>query len=141
MTINPNYIALWGAVLSTILGLIKIYELWSSRRKVEITCYFDSRPEVGNDVIVRNISDKQIILTYWQLLFYKKEKFRWKEFNSEEPCEDAHDILIPPHSSKKFNFSEQYYFSWGVKAMENKRIYFKIFIAGKKRPIKSLMHK
>jgi hypothetical protein len=103
MMIDQKYLALWGAILSTILGLVKLYELWASRRIIEITCYFDGRPEVGNDVIIRNISDKQLIVTYWQLSFCKRKNLHWEEYNTEEPNEDAADIIIPPHSSRKLN--------------------------------------
>lgn len=138
---NQNYIAIWGAVLSTILAIIKIYEIWISRRRVEITCYFDGREDVGNDVIVRNISDKQMIITYWKLSFCKREGLFWKEYNSEEPLQDACDIFIPPHTSKKFNFSNEQYFSWSFLPMKTQRIFFEIFIAGRNRSIKKIIHK
>ena len=77
MEISKEVIALWGAGLSTTLALIKIWELWSSRRRIEISYGFDGRPDVGNEIIIRNLSDKPMIVTYWELLFCKRKRLRW----------------------------------------------------------------
>jgi len=128
MTISNEIIAFWGASLSTSLALIKIWELWSARRRVEIVCYFDGRPEVGNDIIVRNLSDKPIIITYWELLFCERKGFQWVVYQNESPAEDTSDTCIQGHASKNFNFSGQNYFSWSHKALFGKRLYFNIYI-------------
>ncbi|MDD2467933.1 MAG: hypothetical protein PHI97_28475 [Desulfobulbus sp.] len=129
------YIAIFSAILSTILTIIKIYDKWTSRRRIEITCYFNGIPEVGNDVIIRNISDKQLIVTYWRLSFCKRNYLKWIEYKTEEPNEDACDIIIPPHSTKKLNFSEERYFDWSFNKTKDRRVFFKLFIAGKCNPL------
>ena len=140
MSISKEIIAFWGAGLSSLLALIKVWELWTSRQRVEIVCYFDGRPEVGNDIIVRNISDKPIIITYWELLFCERKRFKWVAYRNENPAEDTCDICIQGHSSTKFNFSGQDYFSWGHKALDGKRLYFNLYIAGKRKPVKRLIY-
>ena len=140
MTISKEIIAFWGAGLSTSLALIKIWELWSARKRVEIVCCYDGRPEVGNDIIIRNLSDKPIIITYWELLFCERKGLRWVTYRNENPAEDTSDICIQGHTSKKINFSDQDYFPWGYKTLGGKRLYFNIYIAGKRKPVKRLVY-
>ena len=141
MSIDSNFIALWGAGLSTLLACVKIWELWSARARVEVSYSFIGIPERGNDIIIRNISDKPFILTYWQLQFFEHKRLRWIPYKTEEPCEDAHDICIQGHSSKTLNFSGQDYFEWGHKALDGKRIYLKLYIAGKRCPVTHFVYK
>jgi len=141
MEISRELIALWGAGLSSLLALVKAWELWSSRRKIEVSCYFDGRSDVGNDIIIRNISDKPMIITYWELSFRKKKRFKWIPYREEGPNEDVRDICVAGHSSYNFNFSGEYYFDWGYKAFEGKRLYFILHIAGKNKPFNYLVHK
>ena len=140
MTISKEIIAFWGAGLSTSLALMKIWELWSARKRVEIVCYFDGRQEVGNDIIVRNLSDKPIIITYWELLFCERKGFQWVTYRNENPAEDTSDICIQGHTSKKINFSGQDYFSWVHKELCGKSLYFNLYIAGKKKSVKRLLY-
>lgn len=141
MEISKEVIALWGAGLSTTLALIKIWELWSSRRRIEISYGFDGRPDVGNEIIIRNLSDKPMIVTYWELLFCKRKRLRWIPYRNENPAEDTHDICIAAHSSKSLYFRDQYYFEWGHKALAGKRLYLNLNIAGRRRSIKLLVYK
>ena len=124
-----------------ISDFIKIWEIWSARRRLEIDHRFVGDPEQGNDIIIRNISDKPLIVTYWQLLFCERKKFRWMPYRTEEPNENAQDLCIQGHSSKTLNFREAYYFDWGYKAMAGKRIYLKLYIAGEKKPVTRLVYK
>jgi len=40
MEISKEIIALWGAGLSTLLAFIKVWEVWSSRRRIEVSYSF-----------------------------------------------------------------------------------------------------
>jgi len=135
-----TFIAIWGATLSTLLALVKLIEIWISRRRIE-TSYGFSSPQIGNKIIIRNISDKPFIITYWNLLFCEKKKLQWVPYNSIEPSEDTHDICVTGHSTKVLYFKEQNYFDWGNNVMAGKRIYLELSIAGKRRSIKRLIYK
>ena len=141
MEINKEIIALWGAGLSTLLALIKILELWSARRKIEVSYGFVGVPEIGNDIIIRNLSDKPMILTYWELLFCERKGLKWVPYRNENPAEDTSDICIAAHSSKTFNFSGPDYFEWGHKALDGKRLYLNMHIAGSRSLLKRLVYK
>jgi len=135
MNIDHDLIALWGAVLSTILALTKIWEMWSARRRIEVSYSFTSIPEEGNDIIIRNVSDKPFIITFWELLFCERKNFRWVPYRTEDPCGYAYDLCIQGHSSKTLKFRGPDHFDWGHKAMAGKRIYLRLHIAGKRKPV------
>ncbi len=134
--INPdiNYIAWWGASLSTLLALAKLWELWRDRFRIDVGSTFTGSPSIGNNINIRNLSDKPIILTYWKI-FYRPHLWPIKKDNYiNSPEEDTHDIHIKPHSSMLLNFSDMNHFAWGQKAMKGNRIYIALHIAGR-RPI------
>ena len=58
-------ISIWGAILSTILAGLKIWEIY-------VSYAFDSRPEEGNKIIVYNLSKTFIMINYWEVLFIKR---------------------------------------------------------------------
>lgn len=131
-TSGIDYIAWWGAGLSTFLAFVKLWELWGSRFRVDIGRNFTSEPDIGNEIFIRNLSSKPIILEYWELHYCS----RWWPFRKfeefESPGPDACDIQIQPHSSKSLSFSGQYHFSWSAKALNGRKIYLKLYIAGRK---------
>lgn len=127
-----NYIAWWGAGLSSLLALVKLWELWSNRFRVDIGHNFTSNPEIGNEILIRNLSSNPIILEYWELHYCS----RWWPFRKleefESPGPDTSDIQIQPHSSKTLSFLEQYHFSWSAKTLKGRKIYIKLYIAGRR---------
>lgn len=133
-----NYIAWWGAALSTLLALVKLWELWNARFRIEVGYNFTSEPDIGNEVFIRNLSSKPIILSYWELLygsgflpFRKLEEF-------ESPGPDASDIRIEAHSSEIFTFAEASHFAWGYKALQGRKIYMRLHVAGRRPVLKKL---
>ena len=73
MEIIKEIIVLWGAGLSTLLALIKVWEVWSSRHHAIDVGYLFQGPEYGNDIFIRNLSDKPVIVTDWELLFCERK--------------------------------------------------------------------
>lgn len=141
MEFGKEFVALWGAGLSTLLAAIKLWELWSTRSRFEVGYGFVGIPEIGHDIIIRNLSNKPMILIYWELLFCERKGLRWVPYRNENPEEDVCDIQIAAHSSKTIKFSGQNYFDWGHKALGGKRLYLNIHVAGKRKPIKLLVYK
>jgi len=129
-----NFIAWWGAGLSTLLALVKLWEIWRDRFRLDIGSNLTSDPEIGNEIFIRNLSGYPLILSYWELLhgsgvwpFLKLSEF-------ESPGPDASDLRIEAHSSKSFTFSEAYHFGWSEKSLKGRKIYMRLYIAGR-RPI------
>ena len=139
--LGKEALALWGAGLSTLLAVMKLWEVWAQRRRIEVSYSFDGRPEVGNDVIIRNLSSTPITITYWELLFCEHKGIKWVPYRREDPQDDVSDIFVKAHSSTRINFSEINYFDWGYKSLGGKRLYLKLHLAGKRKPIKRLVYK
>lgn len=134
MTTGTDVIAWWGAGLSTLLALLKLWELWRDRFRIDVGHNFTSAAEIGNDIHIRNLSGNPIILCYWEL-FYRS--YWWpfvRDSVIESPDSDAHDIKIEAHSSRTLNFSGMHHFDTGWKSMKRRRICIRLHIAGR-RPI------
>ena len=131
---NINYIAWWGAGLSTLLALVKLWELWRDRFRIDVGYGFTGEPSIGNDIYIRNLSGKPIIMTYWEVFFRPHLWPLKKDIYIQSPEEESHDVQINPHSSLTLNFSEMNHFDWGWKTMKRKRIYIRLHVAGR-RPI------
>ena len=59
----------WGAGLSTLLAIVKLSELWRDRFRVVVGYKFTSQAEIGNDILIRNLSSRPLILGHWELLY------------------------------------------------------------------------
>lgn len=132
----PSLIAWWGAGLSTLLALLKLWELWRDRFRVEVGYNFAGDAEIGNAILVRNLSGKPIILSFWEVL-YGSSRWPFRKFEDVAyPDHDFGDQKIEPHSSLKLHFSEERHFSWGHKVLKGKKIFIRLHIAGRKPIIK-----
>ena len=67
-----NYLAIWGACLSTILAVIKVFEFWKSRLCVYTSFAFTDEPDRGNEIIIENPSNQGLIIKHWELIWKKK---------------------------------------------------------------------
>jgi len=129
-----NAIAWWGAGLSTLLALIKLWELWRDRFRLQVGYNFRGNEDLGNEVIIRNLSMRPVVLTYWELL-YCSGRLPNRTFETlRDPGADAMDIQIAPHTSYTLTFAEQDHFAWGATALNVRAIYLRLHLAGR-RPI------
>ena len=125
-------IAWWGAGLSTLLALVKFYELWRDRSRVDVSYKFTGDPSIGNEILIRNLSHRPQILAHWELLYCSG---RWprQDFESFESAEnDAGDHRIEPHTTFTLRFAEANYFNWGHKALNGRSIYIRLYFAGRR---------
>ena len=130
-----SYIAWWGAGLSTLLAFIKLREVWLDRFRVDIgyNC-----SDIDNKIYIRNLTGRPIIISYWELL-YGSGIWPFRKFSTfESPAADASDIKIESHSSKTFTFSGADYFGWSEKALNGRKIYIRLDIAGRRPFLKKV---
>jgi len=128
---SVNYIAWWGAGLSTLLAVVKIFELWRDRFRIDVGYGFTGDEHQGNDIHIRNLSGNPVILANWEL-FYRPNLWPIKKDTYiTSPEADAYDLKIEAHSSKTFNFNGPEHFSWGWKAMKGRKIYIRLYFAGR----------
>lgn len=133
---DVNFLAILGAGLSILLALVKLWELWRDRFRIDIGYNLTSSPDIGNEIHVRNLSGTPIILEYWEL-FYRPHLWPIrKDAHIISPGPDACDLRIEPHSSKTFNFRGMDHFNSGWKSMKGRRIYIRLHIAGRRPVVK-----
>lgn len=125
------FLAWWGAGLSTTLALLKLFELWQTRFRLEVSYNFTGSVEIGNEVLIRNLSAKPVILTHWEL-FYRSGWFKHKDEPIKAAEHDSGDRQIAPHSTFTLHFSEATYFDWGHGALKNRKIYVRLHLAGRR---------
>ena len=133
-----NYIAWWGAGLSTLLAAVKLWELWRDRFRIDVGCNLTSNPDIGNEIFIRNLSAKPVILSYWEVL-YGSRAWPFRKFSEvESPGPDVYDSRIDPHSSKTLTFSEQNHFGWSRTTLKGRKIYIRLFMAGRRPVLKKI---
>ena len=116
------------------LALVKLYELWRDRFRVDISYNFTGSESVGNEILIRNLSGRPIILAHWELLHCAG---RWpsRRFERFESAEfDDGDRRIEPHTTHVLRFADENYFSWSHTALNGRSIYIRLHVAGR-RPI------
>jgi hypothetical protein len=129
---STDFVAWLGVGLSTLLALVKLYELWRDRFRVEVTYNFAGDEEVGNVVLIQNLSDKPFILAHWELFYASRCFHRWRM----EPigrCEfDEVGQRIAPFATVKLRFSGADYFSWDANTLRNRKVYVRLHLAGRR---------
>lgn len=120
-------------MLSTFLALVKLWEMWRARRRIEIGCIFGRNAEIGNTIRIRNLSGTPFTITYWVLEFRKPHWFWWKTYRVEELLDDASDIFVDSYKNEELRFSGGSWFSCG-KYLNGKRLRMKLYIAGTNSP-------
>ena len=134
------WLALWGAVLSTILGALKAWEVWKGRFRIDVGCMLRGNPEFGNTITVRNLSGNPVIVEYWELLWVSGRWPRRTESVFNSPAEYATDIHVAPGASYPLRFAGPDYFDWGVRGLGRRSIYMRLHIAGRRRPVLRRIH-
>lgn len=136
---GPVLIAWWGAGLSTLLAIVKLFELWRDRFRVEVSYNFTGSESIGNEVFIRNLSSRPLILTHWELLYCSGH---WPR-RSFEPLDsadfDSGDRRLEPYETHTLHFADQNYFSWGHNALNGRRIFIRLHVAGR-RPMLRLIY-
>ena len=136
---SSTYLAWWGAGLSTVLALVKLWELWQNRFRVEVGGNFTSSESIGNEVLVRNLSSRPIIITYWELL-YCSGRWPCRKFEPFESAEyDDGDYKLDPHATRMLTFADANHFVTSPKALKDRRIYIRLHFAGR-RSMLELLH-
>jgi hypothetical protein len=84
---------------------------------------------------VRNLSGNPLLITYWELVWRKHRLFGWKESHIVSHEGGNPDIQINSLSSIKLTFNEMNYFSTNYNAAAGRKIFMRLYIAGRCRPI------
>jgi hypothetical protein len=127
-----SLIAWWGAGLSTLLALIKLWEVWRDRFRVDVSYNFAGLPQIGNKVLIRNLGSRSFILTDWDLL-YCSGRWPFRRFtNLAHAAFDDSDRRVEPYSTYTLTFADDNHFDWGVDALKGRSIHIRLGIAGRR---------
>ncbi len=126
-----DLMAVWGGLLSTGLAVIKFFEWWRDRDRLDIS-FGSSSVEHGNQIQIRNLSNRPIIVKHWELFFAFDPKGKRDCELVESADFDDSDLTIAAHTSKQWNFCEGKYFSTSDKHLRGRSIYLRLCIAGRK---------
>ena len=121
---------------------IKFYELWEKRPRLYVTRHLTGYPEIGNTITIENPSDYPFIINYWELVWKNDLKF-WQK---DEPCVSPdldfgfRNFTIKPHTSHSIPFMEENHFEWGASTIDKGKLYIKLRISGRKKPLQLLVY-
>jgi len=127
-----DILAIWGAILSTILGAFKIWEIYRDRRRILVSYRFGSTDD-GNKIILKNPSKTPIMIDDYEP-FWSKCRFLRKRsfFEFAFPEDSPRNLTIDPHSRLVLNFSGINYFN--PYKTEKGNLYIRLHLTGKKWP-------
>ena len=129
------WLALWGALLSTFLGVLKARGIWKERFRLDVGAVLRGSSDPGNTVTIRNLGGKPVIVEYWELVWRSGWWPRRQESLIDAPGEFAKDIQIAPGAGHSLQFSGSDYFDWGVRALRGRSIFIRLHVAGRKRRV------
>lgn len=134
-----TYVAIWGAMLSTLLACIKLWELWNDRARIDISYSFTGDAEIGNEIHISNLSNKPIILSFWTLYYCSGFWPRKKTELLERPEPGDRGCRIEAHSTLTLEFNKYNYFRWSYEVLRERKIYIGLHIVGR-RPMHLLVY-
>jgi hypothetical protein len=127
-------IAWWGAGLSTLLAIVKVFELWRDRFRIDVSATFRDRTH-DNEVLIRNLSSRPYILAHWELLYcsghWPRTRRSFETIVSNDDF-NAGDHQIGPNATHTLQFTDEYYFPWEPSVLNGRRIFIKLYVAGRK---------
>jgi hypothetical protein len=133
-------LAVWGAVLSTTLAVVKLWELWRDGFRIELGYRFAGLPDIGNTISIHNLSGRPLTLTYWELLD-GSGRWPWRRFGPFESAGgDWSSTKIEAHSTCELSFVEERYFNWNGQGHNGHKLYIKLWFAGRRRPVLRLVY-
>ncbi len=133
-------IAVWGAVLSTVLGSIKIWEVYQSRPQVSVSYSVTSDPKRENELFVENTSSTPLMITYWELELRERKILRHSVVNGRYPDCGYYHVTVEAFGRHTLRFGDRQWFSTSGLKKKRQAWYLKLHIAGRRRPVELLVY-
>ena len=138
LTLPSSAVAWWGAAVSSVLAVTKLWEVWRDKFRVEVSGNLVSLPDIGNTVLIRNLSNRSFILSHWELL-YGSGRWPFRKLSRVDSSDyDEGDRKVDQFETHTLNFADERYFDWGVDALKGRSIYIRLWIAGRRPRLKLL---
>ncbi|MDM5128633.1 hypothetical protein [Aeromonas salmonicida] len=130
-----DWIAIYAAILSTILAIVKVVGFIRGYYRVDVLSTTTSSKSEGNEIYIYNLCDRPLMLVYWKLEwhygiwpFHKVENISTPEFDMSA------GRRIDEYGSHTLPFKGDNYFQTGKPKSEGKKLYIRLYFAGKNAP-------
>lgn len=124
-------VAYWGASLSTLLFLVRVYDEYEKRRlRIEIAGSSFGTPELDDLLDIRNFGSKPIILTYWELISLSGI---WPRREEQFLTDAGHGY--PTYGDIQIGAQESHRVELDCKLPTRTAAYVRLRIAGRNKPI------
>ncbi len=94
-------ITILGSLFSIGWMAIKAFDWWRDRDRLDISFGSSTSVEHGNQIQIRNLSKRPIIITHWELFFAFDPKGKKDREMVESADYDDGDLTIAAHTSKQ----------------------------------------
>lgn len=129
-------LAMWGAGLSTALGLVKFYEaFWKNRIRLTTTHSFSGGDEADTITIV-NLSDAPVLVADWSLAWEPKLFNRSIGSKNQTPHEGGDRFTLKPKGEYTLSFDGPDKLDWGDDVAENRNLYLRLKVFGRRKDMK-----
>lgn len=123
-----DWIAIWGAVLSTGLALLRLWELYRNYFNIDVSY----NPKTGDEIYIRNLTNRPITAEHWELQWRKSQYSKPVSITMEQDFSQGR--RIEPHGSITLRFDMEDYFNV-PRTSNNQKLYIKLYFVGKKWPV------
>lgn len=125
-------LAIWGAILSSVLFYFKVREIIGDRFRLSISLGINTLGEDTNVIEIFNHSKKPILIDGLDLFWSKDVKDINSHMDIQTGYEQDCSIMIQPNSVKRLVFEEQYSFAI---LPDRGNLYIRLNIVGRKKPV------
>ena len=130
-------LALWGALLSTLLAALKIRETWSARRRIVVSSSLSIDPGGDHRLQLTSLSGSPILLRTWAIvptrtfLFWRVVESRLLYVSGRSgPAE-----IVAPHGQLEITIGANWHLEWQTAEALKRPPYLQLFIEGRERPL------
>lgn len=138
--VSQSAVGAWGAVVSTGLAGIKVWEtFFKDRLKLATSWVFTGDPGGAHVIYVANLSPTPVQVEAWTVA-YKPRPFHWNIDKVELTYDDNEGFKIDGHSNKPLLFAGMNKFVWAGDAPPNTNLWLTLHIFGRKRSKRLLVY-
>ncbi|MEY9328214.1 hypothetical protein ABIA20_005248 [Sinorhizobium fredii] len=138
-TLEPTnllpWLTVWGAVLSTGLACIKIWEtFWKDRIRLAKSYSFAGEGGPASTISIANLTALPVLVSSWELVWEPKV-FRWRVKRLDCTPDDISGFTIDRYSVLTLEFDEQR-FPWGYRVSRHRTLCLYLKVYGRKRRVR-----
>lgn len=130
-------LALWGALLSTLLAALKIRETWSARRRIVVSSSLSTGPGGDHRLQLTNLSGNPILLRTWAIvptrkfLFWRVAEGRLLYVSGRSGAAE----IVAPHGQLEIMIGASWHLEWQTAEALKRPPYLQLFLEGRERPL------